>query len=132
MNAQIQQLFTKFESTNGDYNAQNLGKLVTVFKGYDFRFQDTNAGKKATFTFFDDKGDTLNVVLSTKLDNLYRTGKITRMQLIGCDVVMMDLINPTTKQVIAKNVLRLQTPTRGVFKMDELTPEDYVDQLQGF
>lgn len=132
MNTQIAQLFTAYESTNSDYNVQNLGKMVTLFQDYNFRFQDKNVGKKATFTFFDKDNKTLNVVLSTKLDAMYRAGKINAMQLIGCDVVMLDLINPVTKEVIAKNVLRLQAPASGLVSMKALTVQDYVDAIQGF
>lgn len=132
MNALIASKFATFENTNSDYKAENLGPLVTVFKGYDFKFQDKNVGKKATFTFFDKDGKTLNVVLSTKLDNMYRAGQISKLQLIGCDVIMMDLINQTTKELIAEGVLRLQAPVSGLVKMAELTAETYVDALAGF
>jgi len=132
MNTAIASKFAKFESTEGDYKAVNLGALVTVFKGYQFKFQDKNVGKKATFTFFDADGKSLNVVLSTKLDAMYRAGQITKLQLIGCDVIEMDLTNPTTGEVIAEGVLRLQAPTTGLMTMEGLTAETYIDALAGF
>lgn len=132
MNALIANKFAKFENTNADYQVNNLGPLVTVFKGYQFRFQDKNVGKKATFTFFDADNKTLNVVLSTKLDAMYRAGQISKLQLIGCDVVEMDLKNPTTGEVIAEGVLRLQSPTTGLQTMENLQAETYIDALAGF
>ena len=132
MNALIAGKFAKFESTNSDYKATNLGKLVTLFKGLDFTFQDKNVGKKATFTFYASNGDTCNVVLSTRLDAMYRNKQITKLQLIGCDVVEMDLVDQTTGATIAEGVLRLQAPVSGRMKMDDLIAEDYVDQLAGF
>jgi hypothetical protein len=134
MSTAIASKFAKFESTNGDYKAVNLGKLVDVFNGYDFRFQDSNVGKKATFVFYDkeDATKTLTVVLSKKLDDMYRTGKIVKLQLIGCDVVEMDLMDTTTGNLIAEGVLRLQAPTSGISKMGAQVAQDYVDVLAGF
>lgn len=132
MNTLIASKFAKFENTNSDYKAENLGPMVTLFKGYSFKFQDKNQGKKATFVFFDKEGKTLNVVLSSKLDAMYRAGQIKKLQLISCDVVMMDLVNPTTGETIAEGVLRLQAPASGLTTMDELTAESYVDALAGF
>ena len=134
MSTAIASKFAKFESTTGDYKATNLGKLVDVFKGYDFRFQDKNVGKKATFVFYDkeDNSKTLTVVLSKKLDAMYRAGQIVKLQLIGCDVVEMDLTNPDTNEVLAQGVLRLQAPVSGLSKMGEQIAQDYVDVLAGF
>ena len=132
MNAAIAKKFAQYESTTGDYKAVNLGPLVTVFKGYQFKFQDKNIGKKATFTFFDTEGKTLNVVLSKRLDDMYRAGQINKLQLIGCDVIEMDLTDQTTGSVIAEGVLRLQAPVSGLMTMDGLQAETYVDALAGF
>lgn len=132
MNALIANKFKKYESPSGDYNVKNYGPLVSLFKGYQFRFQDKNTGKKATFTFFDAENKTLNVVLSTKLDNMYRAGQITKLQLIGCDVIEMDLKDPTTGDLIAEGVFRLQSPTIGLQTMENLVAETYIDALAGF
>lgn len=132
MNALIAQKFQVYTPAENDYKATNLGPLVTLFKGFKFKFQDKNAGKKATFTFFDADNKTLNVVLSSKLDAMYRAGQITKLQLIGCDVIEMDLTNPETGETIAQGVLRLQAPVSGLMTMEGLTAETYVDALAGF
>ena len=134
MNDLLKGKFTKFENPTGNYNAKQLGTLKTVFAGLSFRFQDKNPYKKPCFIFFNpaNEAETLLVVLSTKLAQLYRAGGITKKQLPSLMVTEMDLFNPTTNELVAKGVLRLQMPTSGVMKMDDIVAEDYVDAIAGF
>jgi len=109
----IQNLFRE-NTASGTYNAVNLGAMlnIDILKTCEVRFTE-NTGKRATFVFKNDKGLMLTIPLSKKLQEQYSEGKVSKTELLSCEVIKMDIVDQATGTVTAKDVLLLQARGTG-------------------
>jgi hypothetical protein len=66
----------------------DLGTLPTAFKDHEFFFQDKRLNKRATYFIKNpaNTNETISVVLSEPVNDLYRAGKLTKLQLLSLPV----------------------------------------------
>lgn len=109
----IQNLFRE-NTASGTYNAVNLGPMFNIdfLKTCEVRFTE-NKDKRATFVFKNDKGLMLTIPLSSKLQEQYTLGTVTKTELLSHEVIKMDIIDQATGAVQAKDVLLLQAKSSG-------------------
>src|SRR6187399_454972 len=109
----IQNLFRE-NTASGTYNAVNLGAMlnIDILKTCEVRFTE-NTCKRATFVFKNDKGLMLTIPLSKKLQEQYSEGKVSKTELLSCEVIKMDIVDQATGTVTAKDVLLLQARGTG-------------------
>jgi hypothetical protein len=134
MNELLLAKFAKIEG-NGDYQGKSIGKLVEAFKGFSFKFQDKRLDKRATFTFFhpQDPTKTLSVVLSEKLNSMYRTKQVDKLHLLGFEVVELDFTTKDGREVKGALVLTVpQTPEATMGDVQAVTYTVSADDLAGF
>jgi hypothetical protein len=134
MNELLLAKFAKIEGTS-DYQGKSMGKLVEAFKGLSFKFQDKRPDKRATFTFFHPTSPdlTLSVVLSEKLNAMYRAGTVSKLHLLGFEVVELDFTTKDGREV--KGAMVLTVPQTAEATMGDVQAETYTvsaDDLAGF
>ena len=108
-------------------NLKEVGKAFEVFKGCKTLFVTKNTDKRAVVMFKNDKEQVVTVITTKAVNTLYRTGKITKAQMITLPVLRSDEFTTANGTKSTEPVYLLSLPAQGWGDM--VTPQEITEDL---